>query len=237
MYPKVLVSFPTSDKKDYCVDDFIKQIKTFTYPLYDIFIVDNSESPEHIKKFHREGIKAIHEPLNKKKDFREELARHQNIIREYFLNGGYDYLMMIESDVFTGECIIEKLVSYAEASNVGAVTCTYEINRGEPTLCLTSTTDFRGVRSEKMLERSHGYDIMGQGVVGLNELLVDPDARITATGIGCTLFSKEALNSVAFRVDLDLNKRAYSDTFIFTDIANKGFQVLIDSNIICEHRK
>ena len=41
-YPKVLVSFPTSDKKDYCVDDFIKQIKNFTYPLYDIFVVDNS---------------------------------------------------------------------------------------------------------------------------------------------------------------------------------------------------
>jgi hypothetical protein len=233
--PKILVAFPTSDKKDYCAERFIDQIKNFTYPLYDIFVVDNSKDPKHVKKFWKEGIKAIHEPLNG--DFREELARHQNIIKDYFLAGDYDYLMMIESDVFTGECILEKLVSYAEVYNAGAVTATYEIMRDEPTLCLTATVDSRFVRSEKLLNRSHGYEIMGQGCVELKKLLNDPDAKLTATGIGCTLFSREALECVNFRVDLDLNKRAFSDTFIFTDIERKGFRVLIDSNIVCEHVK
>jgi len=235
IYPKVLIGFPTSDKKDYCVDDFIQQIKSFTYPLYDIFVVDNSKDSKHVKKFWKEGIKAIHEPL--KGDFREELARHQNIIKDYFLAGDYDYLMMIESDVFTGECIIEKLVGYAEAYNVGVVTATYEIDRGEPTLCLTATVDANLVRSEKLLDRSIGYEIMGQGVVPLKSLLNDPDARLTATGIGCTLFSRYSLENVNFRVDLDLNKRAFSDTFIFTDIDKQGYKILIDSNTICEHRK
>ena len=161
-YPKILIAFPTSDKKDYCVDEFIQQIKSFTYPLYDIFVVDNSKDSKHVRKFWKEGIKAIHEPL--KGDFREELARHQNIIKDYFLAGDYDYLMMIESDVFTGECILEKLVSYAEVYNAGVVTATYEIDRGEPTLCLTSTV-------------------------------------------------------------------------VFTDIASKGYEILIDSNIICKHVK
>ena len=234
-YPKVLISFPTSDKKDYCVDEFIQQIKSFTYPLYDIFVVDNSKDSKHVRKFWKEGIKAIHEPL--KGDFREELARHQNIIKDYFLAGDYDYLMMIESDVFTGECILEKLVSYADVYNAGVVTATYEIDREEPTLCLTSTVDSRLVRSEKLLDRSIGYEIMGQGVIPLRKLLSDPDAKLTATGIGCTLFSRFALQDVNFRVDLSLNKRAFSDTFIFTDIASKGYEILIDSNIICEHRK
>ena len=234
-YPKVLIGFPTSDKKDYCVDEFIQQIKSFTYPLYDIFVVDNSKDSKHVRKFWKEGIKAIHEPLNG--DFREELARHQNIIKDYFLAGDYDYLMMIESDVFTGECILEKLVSYAEVYNAGVVTATYEIDRGEPTLCLTSTVDSRLVRSEKLLDRSIGYEIMGQGVIPLRKLLSDPDAKLTATGVGCTLFSRFALEDVNFRVDLSLNKRAFSDTFIFTDIASKGYEILIDSNIICEHRK
>jgi len=234
-YPKILIGFPTSDKKDYCVDEFIQQIKSFTYPLYDIFVVDNSKDSKHVRKFWKEGIKAIHEPL--KGDFREELARHQNIIKDYFLNGDYDYLMMIESDVFTGECILEKLVSYAEVYNAGVVTATYEIDRGEPTLCLTSTVDSRLVRSEKLLERSIGYEIMGQGVIPLRKLLSDPDAKLTATGIGCTLFSRFALQDVNFRVDLSLNKRAFSDTFIFTDIASKGYEILIDSNIICKHVK
>ena len=109
--------------------------------------------------------------------------------------------------------------------------------RGEPTLCLTSTSDYRAVRSEKLLERSQGYEMMGQGVLPLNQILVDPDAKITATGIGCTLFRREALELVYFRVDLELNKRAFSDTFIYTDMQKLGFKILIDSNIICEHRK
>ena len=234
-YPKILIAFPTSDKKDYCVDEFIQQIKSFTYPLYDIFVVDNSKDSKHVRKFWKEGIKAIHEPL--KGDFREELARHQNIIKDYFLAGDYDYLMMIESDVFTGECILEKLVSYAEVYNAGVVTATYEIDRGEPTLCLTSTVDSRLVRSEKLLDRSLGYEIMGQGVIPLRKLLSDPDAKLTATGIGCTLFSRFALEDVNFRVDLSLNKRAFSDTFIYTDMQKFGFKILIDSNIICEHVK
>ena len=234
-YPKVLVSFPTSDKKDYCVDDFIKQIKNFTYPLYDIFVVDNSKDSKHVRKFWKNGIKAMHEPL--KGNFREELARHQNIIRDYFLAGDYDYLMMIESDVFTGECIIDKLVTYAEVYGAGAVTATYEIDRGEPTLCLTATVDSKFVRSEKLLDRSQGYDVMGQGVIPLRKLFHDSDAKLTATGIGCTLFAREALEAVKFRVDLNLNKRAFSDTFIFTDISKMGYEVLIDSNTICDHKK
>ena len=120
---------------------------------------------------------------------------------------------------------------------VRIVTATYEIDRGEPTLCLTATVDANLVRSEKLLDRSIGYEIMGQGVVPLKSLLNDPDARLTATGIGCTLFSRYSLENVNFRVDLDLNKRAFSDTFIFTDIDKQGYKILIDSNTICEHRK
>jgi hypothetical protein len=233
--PKVLVACPTAQAKDYCVDDFIKQITTFTYPLYDCFLIDNSADPKHVKKFWDNGIKAVHEPING--NFKQELARHQNIIRNYFLNGDYDYLLMLESDVFAGECIIENLVSYADVYGASIVTATYEIRKGEDVLCLTSTSDRRAVRSEKILTREHGYSIMGQGTIPLRHLLVDPDARITATGIGCTLFGREVMEQVEFRTDLKLNANAYSDTFVFTDAIKLGYEVLINSNLICEHKK
>jgi len=78
---------------------------------------------------------------------------------------------------------------------------------------------------------------MGQGTLPLRHLLVDPDARITATGIGCTLFGREVLEQVEFRVDLDLNANAFSDTFIFTDAEKLGYKILINSNLICTHNK
>jgi hypothetical protein len=240
-YPKILISCPTSDVKDYCVDDFITQIKTLTYPKYDMFILDNSKDAKHVEKFRSRGIKCTHEQFKgdfKKASGREELARHQNIIREYFLRSDCDYLLMIESDVFTGECIIETLLSHAEVYQSGIVTATYEIRKEEEdVLCLTSTVDSLGVRSEKLLTREHGYSVMGQGTIPLRQLLVDPDARITATGIGCTLFAREVMNNIPFRVNTDVSKTAYSDTYIFTDALKMGYEVLIASDIICEHRK
>tara|TARA_B110000483_G_scaffold108703_1_gene132473 strand:- start:20982 stop:21704 length:723 start_codon:yes stop_codon:yes gene_type:complete len=238
---KVLISCPTAQAKDYCADEFIEQIKSFTYPLYDIFILDNSPDKNHVYKFWNNGIKAVHEPFNgnfKAFSGREELARHQNIIRNYFLNGDYDYLLMIESDVFTGESIIENLVSYANVYNAGAVTVTYEIRKEEEeVLCLTSTVDQLGVRSEKLLNRSVGHDVMGQGTLPLNHLLNDTSAKITATGIGCTLFTRDVMENIEFRVDRKLSTTAYSDTYIFTDIKNAGYEVLINSNLICTHKK
>ena len=238
---KVLISCPTAQAKDYCVDEFIEQIKSFTYPLYDIFILDNSPDKNHVYKFWNNGIKAVHEPFNgnfKTFSGREELARHQNIIRNYFLNGDYDYLLMIESDVFTGESIIENLVSYADVYKVGAVTVTYEIRKEEEeVLCLTSTVDQLGVRSEKILNRSAGYDIMGKGTLSIYHLLNDTQAKITATGIGCTLFTRDVMENIEFRVDRKLSTTAYSDTYIFTDIKKAGYEVLINSNLICTHKK
>lgn len=243
-YPRILVAMPTAEAKDYCVEDFITQIKTFTYPNYDIFVLDNSSKEDHVNTFRKRGIKCVHEPFKgnfKNQTGRAELARHQNILREYFLRGDYDYLFMLESDVFCGESIMENLVTYIESYNADAITVTYEIkkssdNQGD-VLCLTSTAESYGVRSEKMLTREHGYDIMGQGCLPLNHLMADVDAKITATGIGCTMFSRRAMEAVEFRVDPKASKMAFSDSFIFTDIREKGMKVLINSDLIAEHRK
>jgi hypothetical protein len=241
MKPKILVSMPTADSKDYCVDDFIKQIKTLTYSNYDIMVLDNSEDPNHVKKFWDSGIVARHEPF--RADFRsaqgrEELARHQNIIRDYAIGNNYDYLFMLESDVFCGESIIEQLLIHAEEEGAGIVTATYEIMKEEgPTLCLTATSDLNGVRTELILPRAQGYSIMGQGCKPFSDIIKESGLRLTATGIGCTLIHKEVLKEVPFRVNTNLSKTAYSDTYYFTDAAKKGFEIMLHSDIVCEHRK
>ena len=78
---------------------------------------------------------------------------------------------------------------------------------------------------------------MGQGTLPLNHLLNDTSAKITATGIGCTLFTRDVMKNIEFRVDRKLSPTAYSDTYIFTDIKNAGYEVLINSNLICTHKK
>ena len=234
--PKVLVGFPTAESKDYCLDDFAKQVNTLTYSNYDVFCIDNSPNPNHVAKLWDRGIKAIHEPI--KGNFREELARHQNIIKNYALSYGYDYLMMIESDVFTGESIIENLIAFSEVYGAGIVTATYEIAKEDgEVLCLTSYDDRLRVRSEKILPRESAFEVLGQGELLFDLAIKDPDVKLCATGIGCTLFHADVLKEVDFRVDLKVNPAAFSDTYYFTDAMNKGFRVMLNSNLLVEHRK
>ena len=42
---KVLIGTPHSDKKNYCIEDYIARVKTLTYHNYDVLIVDNTMSP------------------------------------------------------------------------------------------------------------------------------------------------------------------------------------------------
>ena len=49
---KVLVGAPTNEIKNYCLDKYLATITNLLYPknLYDIMIVDNSESRDNTKK-------------------------------------------------------------------------------------------------------------------------------------------------------------------------------------------
>ena len=61
--PRILVGCPTADVKDYCLEKYIKAVKSLTYPNYDVLIVDNSEDNNYLEKIkkHLPVIKAPHE--------------------------------------------------------------------------------------------------------------------------------------------------------------------------------
>ena len=103
--PKVLIGVVTASQKDYCVQEFKEQLKGFTYDNYEVLIVDNSEDPTHIKVF--EGFYVVHSSRlfedGTYKRGNEMLAECQNIIRTKFLEGNYEYLYILESDVFVSK--------------------------------------------------------------------------------------------------------------------------------------
>ena len=51
--PKVLVCCPTSDKKEYCDEEYFEQLQSLTYPNYQVFISDNSKNNQYIKKIRK----------------------------------------------------------------------------------------------------------------------------------------------------------------------------------------
>lgn len=114
-YPRILLATPTSKHKDYCADKWIEYIKSLTYPNLDILIVDNSSDPEYHKKFLKEGFKVLYLAPKKNEDIKLLIARSQEVIRNYCILGGYDYLFSLESDIFSAPNIIEHLLNFRKS--------------------------------------------------------------------------------------------------------------------------
>ena len=59
MKPRVLCCCPTYFGKDYIFDRYIDRVKSFTYPNYDILIVDTSKDDSYFEKLKTYNINVL----------------------------------------------------------------------------------------------------------------------------------------------------------------------------------
>jgi len=110
---RVLIGTPHSDKKNYCIEEYIARVKTFTYPYYDVLIVDNSETRKNYKRFIKEGFKAIHiKPKNH--SIQKILAESHDAIRKYAIANNYDYLFHLESDLVPPPVMAQRMETFGD---------------------------------------------------------------------------------------------------------------------------
>lgn len=243
--PKVLIGVVTASQKDYCIERFKKQLSDFTYDNYDVLVVDNSEDVAHIERF--KEFEVIHSPRiwadGTYKRGNEMLAECQNIIREKALEGGYDYLFMLESDVF----VHKDWIQYAVSFGAPVYTATYPVKVGRykiPSMCVQFLHKLahRGIKrvlsNTLMLPPSVK---MEADVKPITHFKIGDNMCLTHTGIGCTLIRQDVLKYVPFRIDmsndLKTGNMTFSDTFFYTDCLIRRIEVLFDNRYICEHVK
>lgn len=115
--PKILVACPTHEVKEYSMQRWIDNVKQLTYPNYDIFVSDNSPTDEHmdrwkdqviIEKIDTNGMEALSV---------KRINYSYEAIREKFLQGSYDRLMIIEVDVIPSLNVIETLLKWGKDSD------------------------------------------------------------------------------------------------------------------------
>src|SRR3989344_7760848 len=94
---RILVGAPISDMYRYCLEEFLTAIKSFSYDNYDILLIDNSEKDELYRELLERGFNVKKIPYHKKT--RERVVRAHNLLREYALKQGYDYLLNLDQDV------------------------------------------------------------------------------------------------------------------------------------------
>jgi hypothetical protein len=109
--PKILVAAPNHIVKEYAFQRWIDNVKSLTYPNYDILVIDNSPNTSDFMDRYKDQVPMRHidttgiEPLMV---MRLNLSYEE--IRKEFLSGDYERLMIIESDVIPPKDIIERML-------------------------------------------------------------------------------------------------------------------------------
>jgi hypothetical protein len=227
MNPRVLLIAPTSDKKHYCKDEWLKHIQSLTYTNYDIFICDNSEDPEYyVKEFIEKGINCYH--LEPKGHVVEYISHSQQILIEYAKGMKYDYVFMCESDVFPPLNIIEYLLTHERL----VVTAPYFINYRDnhPTVCVQEIEPTYISKQSMLLS---GESVFNRWDGELH--------KVFSCGIGCTLIDMQVFNYINFRSakkggEYSMNESVFSDTYFYKDLQDNQIPAFMDTSVICEHR-
>lgn len=115
---KILVACPIHECKEYSFQRWIDNVKSFTYPFFDIFVVDNSPNEDFINRY-KDQIPMVHiSGLNQDGNYyHERITQSMAVIQKYFLAGNYNRWFNLECDLIPPKDIIEFLLYWGRDSD------------------------------------------------------------------------------------------------------------------------
>jgi hypothetical protein len=223
---KVLISSPTADVKDYCFDNWMKNVCNFTYENSEIFICDNSVTRDYFielkKRYAHLGDKfnlSRVTPSQFDLSYKHILAKSHDKCRMYAIENDFDYLLHLETDIFPPIDVIERLLD----SNKKVVGAMYHIELGE--------------RSTLMIQQIEEFGNELRETYNLDESdisFVDGEVkRVFSCGLGCVLIHRSVLEQVEFRYQD--GSPVHPDSFYYADLDAKKIPVFVDTSIYCKH--
>jgi len=211
MLPKILLASPTARVKDYAFSRWSEQSFNLSYAHYSTYMVNNSDL-SYSDKIREVGIEC--DTVEGGNGF---LVRSQNLIRDKVLKGNYDYLLMLESDVFVRKDIIEYMLSFGK--QVMNITYFIDLERhNDSTLCLQYTHKGKGwAKSYPIYHDVKDGDLANEG--------------LSHAGLGCTLIHRSVLERVEFRA----KRGIFADSFFHLDVNKLGIPNHVTLDYIAEH--
>lgn len=228
--PKILIGTLFSEVKDYGIKEWFKNVCSFTYPTFDICMVDNSKDKkyhkkilkyfsEHKKKSNIGKLTILHAPrIHKKSEV--FMAFSANELRKYFLRYNYDCLLNLECDVFPPKDIIERLLSYNKVC-IGATYFSGLKNRSYPMI-----VDLIITNSDEDI--SYANPPYLKGFYEMTDTF-EPKPYF-GQGLGICLIHRSVIEQVPFRAV----ESTFYDSVFFADLFNNGIQNYLIP-LICRH--
>jgi glycosyltransferase involved in cell wall biosynthesis len=227
MNPKVLVGIVTYDGKDYIFPECYKAVRNLDYDNYDVLIVDNSKGNSYYTKLLREGYKnVVH--LQRAKNTRDTLSDSQNYIRHRMLDGNYDYLLMVESDLLPPPETITRLLNHNKLVTGSLYWLQGKIPGQEGKFKIPCIF---------FLEYKKESQAMGTRLITYQELpsfLNTGLRQVHGCGIGCTLFARSIVEKYPYWTDERFDNK-HSDVYLYMDLHNNHIPVFVDTSFEVPH--
>jgi cellulose synthase/poly-beta-1,6-N-acetylglucosamine synthase-like glycosyltransferase len=224
LLPKILIAIPTYDAKNYCLEAFIDNIRNFTYPKdrIDIFIADNSKDNKNALMINKKyGIKTFWKDYSGM-GVMEKLADSHNQLRRFFLDGEYDYMFHLESDIFPPKDIIEQLL-WCRKPIVNGLYQVFDASWRSPCIAL----------QDDKHELSDSF-VFHTTLDNFHHFWTDGTLKKTfIAGIGCCLMKRKVMKNFKFR--WDRNEPKPPDTWFAEDLRNAGIQNWVHTGQLCFH--
>lgn len=106
---KILVGTVTSSEKDYIIDRFIDSVNKLT-DKHDFIMVDTSRDYNFLNYIKRKGVTILKSEWLE--NYMPNIVEGRRLLRKEFLEGNYDYLLSLDSDVITPPDTIKKLLKH-----------------------------------------------------------------------------------------------------------------------------
>lgn len=239
--PKVLVGIVTYEGKDYIFPQCYNAVRSFNYDNYDVLIVDNSAGDSYYTKLLREGYRNVHH-IKRAKNSRDTLSDSQNYIRYRMLNGGYDYLLMVESDLVPPPETITRLLNH----NKLVVGSLYWLQGRLPDTEREKLPEGSFIPGDNgkykipcifFLEWKKEVGAMGTRLITYSELprfLNTGLRQVHGCGIGCTLFARSIVEKYPYWTDERFDNK-HSDVYLYMDLHNGHIPVFVDTSFEVPH--
>lgn len=235
-HPRILVGITTYKPKDYMIDKCYRAVKEFDYPSdkYDVLIVDNTDDKgRYANQLKKRGFRKV-EHVARGANSRVAINRSQNLIRRRFLEGDYEWLLMVESDLLPPKDTLKRLLGHKKT----VVGSWYWIGTGNvrtPCIFVNQVINgFGGTRPLGIIRHSiddnsgkfDGAEIMSWWNSGLRQC--------HGVGFGTTLIHRDVVQEFPFWTDERFDNK-HSDVYFYLDLERANIPVFVDTNVEVPH--